>query len=531
MPNENVEAGQVAGTQQVALARPKTYDVFISYRRGTGLDLARSIAYWFRANGFKCFIDQTELKTGQFNKQIYKAIEETQYFLLLVTENALERCVNDGDWVRKEIEYASSKGVTIIPLTPMPDYAKELPAPGRLPESLEFLRRTEASQFDRQKNFESTLQEMVKRQMPLFKGRVNFAEKDKEDRLFLSIRHYKRNDGTIDKQERQQLESEAREYGIEERLQNMINHVEEEWGRERNFVKWAVNRFQLTDGKLTKTDVDELQKRGEASRIMPDRQGELIIEIEQKISQNVAKKENEEVKACLEKVRKAYEDTKKDLEGVRIESARRSRKCKALWGLLLISFILVIAVWFHGRSVGGGDAHGYIAKETARLKAEMAELKADSENMKAEAEKARLEAVKREAAAATAKEMADRAIKDMKTKLETAVSSAKASGAARQEAEKRMAEVSAKLAAEQAAFQRARKAIESNAADERKRLEDRAASAESARQLAENKLSSQTADIKHLNEKVNAMEEENKRLRNEVDEARRQKPGNALRDI
>ena len=503
MPNENVEAGQVAGTQQVASARPKTYDVFISYRRGTGLDLARSIAYWFRANGFKCFIDQTELKTGQFNKQIYKAIEETQYFLLLVTENALERCVNDGDWVRKEIEYASSKGVTIIPLTPMPDYAKELPPPGRLPESLEFLRRTEASQFDRQKNFESTLQEMVKRQMPLFKGRVNFAEKDKEDRLFLSIRHYKRNDGTIDKQERQQLESEAREYGIQERLQNMINHVEEEWDRERNFVEWAVNRFQLTDGKLTKTDVEELQKRGEASRIMPDRQGELIIEIEQKISQNVAKNELERV----------------------------SRRYKVLLGLFFVFLIFAIAVWFLGRNMGGGDAHGDMAKETTRLKAEMAKMKAASEKRKAEMENALLEAERREAAAATAKEMAERAIKDMKTKLETAVSTAKESDAARQEAEKSAAEASAELATERAAFQRARKAIESNAADERKRLEDRAASAESARLLAENKLSSQTADIKHLNEKVKEMEEENKRLRSEVDEARRQKPGNALRDI
>ena len=491
---ESVEAGKASGTQQVAPAGPKKYDVFISYRRETGLDLARSIAYWFRANGFKCFIDQTELKTGQFNEQIYKAIDETQYFLLLVTENALERCVNDGDWVRKEIEYAREKGVTIIPLTPMPDYAKELPAPGRLPEKLEFLRRTEASQFDRQKNFESTLQEMVKRQMPLFKGRVNFAEKDKEDRLFLSIRHYKRNDGTIDAKERRQLELEAREYGIEERLQYMINHIEEEWAQERKFVKWAVGRFRLTDGKLSKTDLEELQKYGgETFQIHPDRQGELIIEIEQKIARNVAK--------------------------------------KVLWWLLPVFFILVIAVWFHGRSVGGGDAHGYMAKESTRLKAEMAELKAASKKMKAEAEKARLEAEKREAAAATAKEMADRAIKDMKTRLETAVSSAKASGAAKQEAEKRMAEASARLAVEQAAFQRARKAIESNAADERKRLEERVASVESARQLAEIKFSSQTAEIKHLNAKVKEMEEENKRLRKEVDEAHRQRPGNALRDI
>ena len=90
------------------------YDVFISYRRKTGLDLARSIAYWFRLKGFKCFIDQTELKSGKFNNQIYSAIEHTQYFLLLLTENALDLRPCEEDWVRREIDSLRYSGQAYI---------------------------------------------------------------------------------------------------------------------------------------------------------------------------------------------------------------------------------------------------------------------------------------------------------------------------------------------------------------------------------------------------------------------------------
>ena len=58
--NENQGVSNVA--QPVDQGAPKTYDVFISYRRDGGLDLARSIAYWFRAHGFKCFIVRSILE-------------------------------------------------------------------------------------------------------------------------------------------------------------------------------------------------------------------------------------------------------------------------------------------------------------------------------------------------------------------------------------------------------------------------------------------------------------------------------------
>ena len=50
------------------------YDVFISYRRKTGLDLARTIKYWFEAKGINAFLDVSELEAGEWNKDLEKAI-------------------------------------------------------------------------------------------------------------------------------------------------------------------------------------------------------------------------------------------------------------------------------------------------------------------------------------------------------------------------------------------------------------------------------------------------------------------------
>ncbi len=479
-------------------SKQKKYDVFISYRRDGGLDLARSIAYWFRANGFKCFIDQTELTTGRFNQQIYKAIDGTQYFLLLVTENALDRCCTEGDWVRREIEYARSKNVTIIPLTPFPDFGKALPA--ELPETLEFLRETEASQLDRQKNFESTLEAMVKRQMPLFKGRVSFSEKDKEDRLYLSIRYYKRNHGDIDAQALAVLEKEAREYGIEERLQGMISFVEEEWARECKFVQWAVGKFNLEGGKLSEANLADVQKGANSFRIAPDRQGQLVMEIEQKIRAKMANDENEKMTDRLKEVG--------------LESDRSRRKCRVLLVLLLLSLGLTGFAWWYGRGVGDSTAAKRLGREAAQLRADVERAKQDAAAEKAAAEKvrhdaeqmiaakeqARLAAEKRAEEVELVREKAMDGEKDTKRKLAEAMEAAVASDAARRKAEKQLSE-----AKEQAENQR----VESLAEINRER---------SARNDVEADLAKKASELERANEKIQELEREKKELEKKLKE-------------
>ena len=255
------------------------YDVFISYRRDTGLDLARSIAYWFRLNGCVCFLDQTEVLTGQFNKVIYNAIDRTKYLLLLLSRGALDRCSKDGDWVREEIAYAKSKGVKIVPATSLDDFK----CPD-LPKDLEFLKWQERGCIDREKNFESTLRELVRRQMPEVDKQIKMRNKftEAEYSLMKRIRLYKSNDGKIDDEEMSDLKQLAQGYGItESRLSQMVDRVEDEVVRENEEVfKQEVMTLKMNDGRIDSGERERLGKLAVQLGIDENRATKLIVEVE-----------------------------------------------------------------------------------------------------------------------------------------------------------------------------------------------------------------------------------------------------------
>ncbi|MCH5328876.1 MAG: WG repeat-containing protein [Coprobacter sp.] len=109
----------------------KKYDIFISYRREDGKEKARSLKSELELQDFHAFLDFDELKDGKFDQRIMDAIDEAPVFLFLLTPHALDRCVDDEDWVRKEIEYAVQKQRHIIPINPdklFVDFAPVVPA-------------------------------------------------------------------------------------------------------------------------------------------------------------------------------------------------------------------------------------------------------------------------------------------------------------------------------------------------------------------------------------------------------------------
>lgn len=106
--------------------------VFISYRREGGLDLAGRI-YDNLKNEYDVFYDVENMKSGKFSLQIYDKIEKSEDFLLILSPNALDRCINDGDWVRLEICKAIECKKNII-LIWTPKFNK--PAPEYLPEDI-----------------------------------------------------------------------------------------------------------------------------------------------------------------------------------------------------------------------------------------------------------------------------------------------------------------------------------------------------------------------------------------------------------
>ena len=95
-----------------------TYDVFISYRRDKGAQIARNLQQALEKLGLRVFFDMEELTDGKFNDKLYDAIEQSKNVIFLMTEGALARCVNEGDWVRKELEHAMTSGRTLVPVAP-----------------------------------------------------------------------------------------------------------------------------------------------------------------------------------------------------------------------------------------------------------------------------------------------------------------------------------------------------------------------------------------------------------------------------
>ena len=92
------------------------YNVFISYRRDGGYELARLVYEHMHAAGLNPFFDLEELRSGPFNTRLYSAIEECDNFVLVLPKGALERCSIEGDWLLLEIEHAIKHGKNIVPL-------------------------------------------------------------------------------------------------------------------------------------------------------------------------------------------------------------------------------------------------------------------------------------------------------------------------------------------------------------------------------------------------------------------------------
>lgn len=92
------------------------YDIFISYRRENGAQYARTLQLMLEKKGYKVFLDYNELIDGPFSPKIIEAIKEAPVYIIVLTKGAMARCVNEGDWVRREIEIALEEGTHTIPI-------------------------------------------------------------------------------------------------------------------------------------------------------------------------------------------------------------------------------------------------------------------------------------------------------------------------------------------------------------------------------------------------------------------------------
>jgi len=89
--------------------------VFISYRRDTaGRLFGRSLKQELTRHGYDVFFDVDSMDPGKWEEQIRREIPARDHFLLLLTPNALDRCDEDSDWVRREFELAVKSKRNIV---------------------------------------------------------------------------------------------------------------------------------------------------------------------------------------------------------------------------------------------------------------------------------------------------------------------------------------------------------------------------------------------------------------------------------
>lgn len=112
------------------------YDVFISYRRDGGEYTARVIYDKLTELGYSVFFDVESLRSGDFNTKLYDVIDNCKDFIIVLSPNALDRCVNEDDWVKKEVEHAIKQNKNIVPIL-----LRGFTFPDNLPESIAALPR------------------------------------------------------------------------------------------------------------------------------------------------------------------------------------------------------------------------------------------------------------------------------------------------------------------------------------------------------------------------------------------------------
>lgn len=90
---------------------------FISYRKSEDIHFARLIREKLKNLGKDVCIDQTALNVGQrFDEQLLNLIESSQCFILILSPKSLARCVNEDDWIRKELHHSLLHKKKIIPI-------------------------------------------------------------------------------------------------------------------------------------------------------------------------------------------------------------------------------------------------------------------------------------------------------------------------------------------------------------------------------------------------------------------------------
>ncbi|XP_051963343.1 NAD(+) hydrolase SARM1 [Xyrauchen texanus] len=162
-------------------SQPAGPDVFISYRRTTGSQLASLLKVHLQLRGFSVFIDVEKLEAGRFEEKLITSVQRAHNFILVLSANALDKCMGDvamKDWVHKEIVTALNGKKNIIPVTDNFIW----PEPASLPEDMSTILKFNGIKWSHEYQ-EATIEKILRflQGCPSLENPEKTAKTDKKD--------------------------------------------------------------------------------------------------------------------------------------------------------------------------------------------------------------------------------------------------------------------------------------------------------------------------------------------------------------
>lgn len=155
------------------------YDIFISYRRDGGAQYARILQLMLIQRGYMVFLDYDELTDGIFSDKIRAAIKEAPVFMLVLSAGSMQRCANEGDWVREEMTLAIQQKKHIVPVNPdnnFDGFPEDMP-----PELKEYIGSHQHSEISFGQALGATIDLMIKNRLVPTLGERSSSEHKDED--------------------------------------------------------------------------------------------------------------------------------------------------------------------------------------------------------------------------------------------------------------------------------------------------------------------------------------------------------------
>lgn len=92
------------------------YDIFISYRRGSGEVMGRLIYELLKKRKYNVFFDHQSLTSGEYDQKLLRIIRNCKDFIVIFSEDCFKVEGDSGAYYMKEIKCAIESGRNILPL-------------------------------------------------------------------------------------------------------------------------------------------------------------------------------------------------------------------------------------------------------------------------------------------------------------------------------------------------------------------------------------------------------------------------------